>query len=299
MLWAITSYFNPVGYRSRLANYRSFRANLPLPLVTVEAAADGRFELEPGDADILVQVPMRAVLWQKERLLNIALAHLPPDCLHVAWIDCDVLFEVEDWPERASRALAAHRLVHLYTERRSLGADGGVVAVARSVAPAIVAGRSETVDLDDVDAAMRRGRSVGFAWAARREVLHEGLYDACILGNGDRAILCAALGLPRHAARSALMTPRQVEHYSHWARRFFAAVAGDVGYVDGRIYHLWHGDLADRRYGERYRGFRRFGFDPYRDIAVDPEGCWSWTTSNGELQDYVRRYFEARYEDGR
>jgi len=55
MFWAITSYFNPVRYRSRLANYRRFRAALNVPLVAVEAAADGQFELGPGDAEVLVQ----------------------------------------------------------------------------------------------------------------------------------------------------------------------------------------------------------------------------------------------------
>jgi hypothetical protein len=31
-LWVIASYFNPVGYRRRLANYRLFRERLIVPL---------------------------------------------------------------------------------------------------------------------------------------------------------------------------------------------------------------------------------------------------------------------------
>ena len=78
MLWAITSYFNPAGYNTRLANYRAFRARLKVPLVTVEASFDGRVQLRAGDAEILVQRTARDVLWQKERLLNVALGFLPP-----------------------------------------------------------------------------------------------------------------------------------------------------------------------------------------------------------------------------
>ena len=37
-LWAITSYFNPAGYRRRLANFKTFRKHLQLPLVAVELA---------------------------------------------------------------------------------------------------------------------------------------------------------------------------------------------------------------------------------------------------------------------
>jgi hypothetical protein len=299
MLWAITSYFNPIGYRSRLANYRRFRANLRVPLVTVEAASDGRFELRPGDAEVLVQVPTRAVLWQKERLLNIALGHLPPGCREVAWLDCDVVLESDDWPERTRRALEVHPLVHLFSERRNLGRGGQVESVVRSCVAAIISGDAEAADLYDANAPVHRRTSLGLAWAARREVLSGGLYDACILGSGDRAILCGALGELEYGIRAVQMTPRHAEHYSSWARSFAATIGADLGCVEGRIDHLWHGEFADRRYGDRHRGLRQFGFDPYTDIALDTNGCWSWTTSNGALQDYVRRYFESRREDGR
>src|SRR2546428_4115978 len=121
MLWAVTSYFNPSRYRTRLANYRMFRAHLKVPLVTVEASFDGHFELGPGDAEILVQRRAQAVLWQKERLLNVALDVLPPECTDVAWIDCDVIFTADDWPERARDALRMNSLIHLFSERANLG----------------------------------------------------------------------------------------------------------------------------------------------------------------------------------
>src|SRR5688500_17208469 len=104
-LWAITCYFNPVGYRRRLENYRTFRQRLKVPLVTVELSLDERFQLASGDADILVQLQNPSILWQKERLLNVALESLPDGCDKVAWLDCDIVFESYDWAERASRAL--------------------------------------------------------------------------------------------------------------------------------------------------------------------------------------------------
>jgi hypothetical protein len=62
-LWAITSYFNPVGYTRRLANYRLFRERLAVPLVTVELSFNGRFELREDDADILAQFHSTHVMW--------------------------------------------------------------------------------------------------------------------------------------------------------------------------------------------------------------------------------------------
>ena len=93
-LWAITSYFNPMRYGRRLANYRLFREHLPLPLITVELSFGGQeeFDLREGEADVLIQLRGQDVLWQKERLLNVGLGALPSECTKVVWFDCDVVF---------------------------------------------------------------------------------------------------------------------------------------------------------------------------------------------------------------
>src|SRR5579864_1198351 len=99
-LWAITAYFNPTGSRRRLTNYRLFRKWLPLPLVTVELSFAGDFELGAEDADILIQLKEGDTLWQKERLLNVALNALPISCTMVVWLDCDIIIGGQDWAER-------------------------------------------------------------------------------------------------------------------------------------------------------------------------------------------------------
>jgi hypothetical protein len=246
VLWAITSYFNPMAFRGRLANYRVFRAYLNVPLVTVEASFNGRFELGAGDAEILVQRLARDVLWQKERLLNVALGALPPECTEVAWLDCDVILAAEDWFERARDALDSYSLVQLFTERCNL--DQGVVDISswdgvaqgpRSVGSKIAVGQVRPEDLSDSDAPLRRGTTAGLAWAARRASLDGlGLYDACVLGSGDRVILSAALGQFAYGAAAVKMTAGHEEHYRSWAEPFASAMGGRVGSIDGRIFHL-------------------------------------------------------------
>src|SRR5262245_53727442 len=122
-LWATTCYFNPIGYQRRLENYHTFRQHLTVPLVTVEVAFNGAFQLHSGDADILVQLRGGDVLFQKERLLNLALKSLPDSCDKVAWLDCDVVFESEDWVARANQALDDFGLLHLFHERHNLPPD--------------------------------------------------------------------------------------------------------------------------------------------------------------------------------
>ena len=115
MLWAATAYFNPQGYRCRLANYREFRSRLDVPLLAVELGFNGCFELDHRDADVLVQIDEGDVLWQKERLLNVGLAHLPGDCEAVLSIDCDVLFLSPGWLAGALNLLERYAVVQPYS----------------------------------------------------------------------------------------------------------------------------------------------------------------------------------------
>ncbi|MFQ6027631.1 MAG: hypothetical protein ACE5Q6_09085, partial [Dehalococcoidia bacterium] len=119
-LWAITSYFNPMGYRRRWVNYHTFRRNLAVPLLTIELAYHDDFELRPGDATRLIQLRSDQVMWQKERLLNLALQQLPPECRKVAWLDCDILFDCNNWASLTSQALEAFTLVQPFSKAHYL-----------------------------------------------------------------------------------------------------------------------------------------------------------------------------------
>lgn len=123
-MWAITSYFNPARYKRRLSNYKIFRGNLGVPLVTVELSFDGHFELADDDADILIRLSGGAMLWQKERLLNIAIESVPQNAKNIAWIDCDVIFERADWMHEAELKLSEANIVQLYSDLVDLGPEG-------------------------------------------------------------------------------------------------------------------------------------------------------------------------------
>jgi hypothetical protein len=307
MLWAITSYFNPVDYVSRLRNYRIFRANLAVPLVAVELSLKGRFELSRDDAEIVVQIAGGDVLWQKERLLNVALGALPDECEHVAWLDCDVVFATRDWADRASHALRDFHLIQLFRERCNLppsaqvlsGHNGSCDSVSQSLGYKIALGMAQADDFRRSDAPLERNSTTGLAWAARRDLLTKhGLYDACILGSGDRSILCAAMGAFQYGIDAVGMRGAQIEHYLAWAEPFYRTVNGRVAFIDGRISHLWHGSLTYRQYARRHEGLARFQFSPYTDIVLDPSGCWRWNGDKTDMHEYVKSYFESRKEDG-
>lgn len=306
-LWAITSYFNPSGFHSRRRNYHVFRERLGLPLVTVELASRRGFDLGPGDAEVLVPIRHGDVLWQKERLLNIALGHVPPECEAVAWIDCDVVFVRPDWARDVETALESTPVVQLFDslvhlrphELPEAAGEPLPEACRRSFASAWGAcGLPD--DFFRRPAASSECRcTCGMAWAARRDVLdRHGLYDGMVLGMGDKQVAAAAVGRVADAVTCMEMSDPHASHFRRWADGFTKDAGGRVGVVRGGLSHLWHGELMDRRYIERYRGFAAFQFDPESDLVRGPQGAWLWRRRGGDLSRHVAEYFRSRHEDG-
>ena len=116
-LWSITSYFNPCRYKTKRANFDAFMEGMErvgANVLVVELAFDDEdFELPASDR--VLQLRGTGVMWQKERLLNVAAATLPESCTKVAWLDCDLLFENPDWPRLTSEALDEYMVVQPFS----------------------------------------------------------------------------------------------------------------------------------------------------------------------------------------
>ena len=304
-LWAITTYFNPMRYRRRRANYEQFRKHLKAPLLTVELAYGTDYDLRnDDDAEILIQLRARDILWQKERLLNLALQALPSSCRNVVCVDCDVVFESADWMERTNRLLDDFLLVQPFSHLHRMAPDWmpsmkrpAGAEVLHTPAFLLQTGMALATCLGTPAEQLKC--STGSAWAASRAFLNQHLfYDACIVGGGDSAFVRAAYGSFEDAMRLQLMNERRREHFMAWAGPFHAAVRSHVAFVEGNLLHLWHGTPQDRRYRNRNEGLEPFQFDPYSDIAVDDTGAWRWNSDKPAMHDYVRGYFMSRREDG-
>jgi hypothetical protein len=305
MLYAITSYFNPAGFQNHLTKYRVFRNHLAVPLITIELSFNGTFELNKSDADRLVQISGGAVVWQKERLLNLALEHLPADCDAVAWIDCDVLFDDPSWVADAERELQDNIMVQLFS--RFVDLEPSQHAIPDSYEHA---GRGLIYEIEQqgIDALERRTLygwghtrrevSPGLAWSIRRDVIDQlKFYDAMIMGAADRMILHAAYGRFSTAPETVPITDQHLQHYNQWAHRFNLAVQGNVGYIPHTIYHLWHGEIPNRGYWHRHKQLQQLEFDPDRDLRIGENGAWSWARPRPDIEAYAASYFPSRKED--
>jgi hypothetical protein len=300
-LWILTSYFNPVGYRTRLLNYEMFRRSMVgsgLHLTTVECAfGDDAFQL-PSSPDV-IRVRARDVMWQKERLLNLAIERLPARCAKVAWLDCDLLFENPRWAVLTSELLERHRVVQPFRTPVRWMRDGSVWAGDQWALGYVAACAADPGAVRGGDR-VRHG-DPGMAWAARREVLKgHGLYDRSILGGADHFMAHAMFGDVESRCIDSMLgigTPYRSDA-EDWGRRFHAAVGGDVAHVPGAVFLLWHGDYEKRLYRERREELLSLGFDPSTDLRLGDSGCWEWATDRPELHRWVRDYFAHRDEDG-
>lgn len=301
-LWIITSYFNPNKYQTKLNNYTIFKEVIRLSnlnLITVECAfGDTPFTLKPAP-DVL-QVRGHHIMWQKERLLNIAIRNLPSRCRKVAWLDCDILFDNPDWAAHTSSLLDKYPVVQPF--RKAVRLPKGHIAYEGSGEVwkgfGFVYKHYPTIYLEGH---FDRHGHTGFAWAARKEILLEhGLYDACIAGSGDHMMAHAMCGDWESPCIDRIIgtNNKHLEYFRDWGERIYKSVQGRIGYTPGTILHLWHGDRSDRKYVIRNRDLAGFDFDPKSDLRIGEHGCWEWNSDKVEMHNWAVDYFGHRKEDG-
>jgi hypothetical protein len=304
-LWGITTFFNPAGYLNKIRHLEIFcegARSQGLKLLVVEAAYnDEPFAVGDKAAEIVIRVRPRDILWQKERLLNVGLDHLPPTCDKVAWLDADILLENAGWARETSKLLEEYAVVQPFDVAWSLPpgrydppadfSGGGFAEIAHGLAFLHAQAEWPPNEL---------GRS-GLAWAARRSLLAKhGFYDRMVIGGGD-TVLCWGMydqrfRRPIGELSGRFCSPAQIADVARWKASFHADVQGSITFLSGRVFHLWHGARKDRRLTERQLVLKEANFDPRGDIAIDGQGCWQWSSEKPELHKKVKEYFHSRNE---
>lgn len=302
----ITTFFNPAHYESKKQNFKEFRSHLKsqnLILMTVELAfGDEPFELGSHDSDILIQVRSNSILWQKERLLNIALENLPSWSDKIVWMDADIFYKDDSWVEKVSLLLDKYNVVQPYSHVVALDKDGKIpneywnlpISSSRSIHHRH---KSLTYSVSNCGENVLNfnAGSPGHIWAARRNILEKfSFFDKCVVGGGDRVMNCAFYGTT--LSYEPFNRSNCVSLYD-WMEKVYSNIQGDVGYFDAYIFHMWHGDVIKRMYGARHMILPRYDFDPIGDIKLNSDGCWEWDNSKIEMQNEIKNYFYARDED--
>ncbi|MCU6501973.1 hypothetical protein LPN04_29695 [Rugamonas sp. A1-17] len=300
-LVVITTYFNPCRYLSRRKNYDLFIDGMQrakVPCITVECAfGDGPFEL-PASLDV-VQVRSQALLWQKERLLNLAASWLPRSCKYVAWLDCDILFDNSQWVGDLLSVMRRHKVAQVFETCLRLDV-GNQVANEPDICRSFASVMGEQPALLDAGRYDLHGHT-GYGWAMHRDIFDNvGLYESAVSGSADHFMSHSIYGNCNFCIENALKHDHaQISHFKEWSDRFYALVHGSLGVVSGQIRHLWHGDAVNRRYFLRMHEITDLGFNPWTDLHAAPGAPLEWAPGMEKpgLQQYFQSYFASRRED--
>lgn len=310
--WGITAFINPFRYKNKLKNYRRFRQGAKqqgLRLLCVELV-EGKsdFQLNLDDADKLIQLRAEDVLWQKERLLNIALKNLPPDCDKIAWLDADIIFSNNLWVSEAANLLQVYNIAQLfsYVVRLSKNQNAEKVDISR-----LPLGDSEGHKIYGVAYSVANfGRNqlqgsfiqqghTGYAWAARRSIFERhGFYDRSIMGGADFLMASAFFGSTERFFNGFSFGKPLIRDQQRWAKGVSEDVQRSVYYIPGVIFHLWHGKFIHRQYDIRARILSKFKYSPDSDIELAANGCWKWKANKPLMHFAVKYYFLLRNEEG-
>lgn len=306
LLHVACAYSNPFRCRSRrdlMDNFMPHMRTSPNAVLHVGELAygDRPFEVtgsDPGD----VQLRTEHELWHKENILNAVISRFPADWKYGAYVDGDFVMTRYDWALEAIQQLQHHDFVQLFSGYSDMTADHRPFRIQPSFSYA-----QWNYTPAAVGSALRPSRArnttpgaTGGAWAFRRDALHKvgGLLDSCILGAADWYMAFGFIGKTTDGHPEAVSCGAPYEaSIRRWQDRAYAAVKGNIGYVENHAIHHWHGSKANRGYGSRWQILRDNDFDPQTDIFRDGQGIWQLASNKPKLRDDIRRYFLSRSED--
>ena len=310
-LLAITSYFNPFQGGLRKQNYETFRKHLGVELLTVEWSPAAEFDLSEQDADYLVRVSGGDLLWQKERLLNIGLARAKElGASRVAFLDCDIVFSDSEWSRRVNTALNTHAIVQCFTHVNYLPPldHSGMSREALTRHKPDFSRPSLAHEL------LKFGRFLPEQWDPKNPNIHVGslagnpglavaisldeqpkwrLYDGNIVGGGDGVLMAAATNHLDDFFSVRSLTRAHQDSIRAWKAENFPDGL-PLGCASNQIFHLWHGEIAKRKYLERHAILLNHGYDPDSDLEHVQNAALSLLDDKENIRCDIADYLLSR-----
>lgn len=248
-----------------------------------------------------------SLLWHKETLLNKIISELPKNYKYVFWIDADVIFTNNNWLIEGVKVLQSgctiiqpfEYCVHLdkdqfkpnfnlqfakamYDPNKSILKESKKMwkSFSANWVTNKINACSENYDVHG---------HVGFAWGATRELLDEvPLYDKALIGGADHIIAHAAAGQIPHCCITKSFKD-DINNVLSWSKLFYAFAKGKIGYVQGDLFHIWHGDINKRDYFNRVVNFT----SKAKEITMKDKNGLYVTKDKSNIK-YMNNYFKQR-----
>jgi len=309
-LYVLTSVFNATRYRSRWRAYQDFVKMVEeagAVLYTVEVAFGERdFAVTEADNPRHLQLRTWAEVWHKENALNLLVQRLPLDWEYLAFVDADIAFARPDWADETLHKLQHFQVVQMFSEAEDLGPNfeglqkhhSFVYSWQHKTPMPPSNGHYYTPEGPKTDYIEYHP---GWCWGWRREALDAvgGQIEVGITGANDNSQARAFFGIADKSLHPDIGgTYRQT--VMKWQKDALLYIQKNVGLVEGKILHFFHGKKLDRGYWTRWRVLTSTNYEPFTDLKKDWQGLFQLVVEDErqeKLRDLLHDYFVARNED--
>lgn len=298
----IACYFNPQNNPYRLSAFNMFYDSIKHLNHRIVECIIGDSEPQLPVTSSITRIHTKDLLWHKEALLNGIVKTLPTKFKYVFWLDTDVLFTNKDWLVQGVEELKYNNIIQPFEYCVHLN-EGETKPSFNTHEEKLFASEPtkkhpnlwrsfcanyKTNDLSS-DTNYDKHGHVGFAWGAKRSVLDTlPLYDRGLIGGADHIMAHASAGHIGHSCISKSFKD-DLEAVNDWSEDFEKLINGKISYVVGDLYHLWHGDTANRQYLKRIIDFT----PKAKQITKKDENGLYVADEIGE-DKYMKEYFEKR-----
>lgn len=224
-----------------------------------------------------------SVMFHKENLWNLAAGSTEKRKLF--FVDGDVLFSRRDILAAVSSALDEFDVIQPFSTASWLSKEGDIERSRPSIAIALNRGLRPELST----------YHPGFSWAMTREAFDRlgGFYERHPLGSGDTAFAFALTPGEPPWPKTPFHVFANTNSYRSY-RLNAMAMAPRIGFIDGTVYHRWHGSWKNRRYEDRYQFLPPITDGEY-PMSPRADGLLEW--DDPAYGDSTLQYLIGRKED--
>ena len=202
----------------------------------------GDIDFEIPCDKIVIEGDVNKRIWSKEILINKIVEKIDTD--YILWIDGDIIYENLDWLNDLDNVIGDKDFVQLFETINYLGENGEVLESHKSLA---------SDKSYNVDHLLGKGYKPGGSWMTRTKLLKsKPLFEKMLVGGGDTILSYALYGVENGWTLQKVKEGSNeiYEEAKKWISDFGKK---KVGHLSVSINHLYHGDLKDRNYNDRYK----------------------------------------------
>lgn len=190
-------------------------------------------------------------LWSKEILINKIIEKIDTD--YLIWIDGDLIYDDLSWLDNIDSVIKGNDFIQLFKTINYLGENGDLLESHKS----IISGKG------DIDSLLRQEYKPGGSWMGKTSILKEKkLFEKMYVGGGDTIFIYGLFGITNGWTLGKISEVND-DIYNDAIDWIKSLCKYKISFVDLSINHLYHGELKDRNYNNRYERLSGLEFYDY------------------------------------